>query len=134
MVIMEMVRTLIHDGKIVSTKLSGTFDAKTFLQLSLDTYALPHQERILAYLWDWNDVDMADGSTEQLRALVQRRQEMRAEMADPKPAIYVTSNDLVFGLLRMGELADTKAGTDYSIFVYKTIEEAQAKIDEILGR
>jgi hypothetical protein len=129
---MDIVRNLAFDDRVVSTKLSGTFDGKYFFSLALETYSLPNQEKIKAYLWDFDEVNFPHWSKEEMEELIQKRGEIRTDMEDMKPAIYIAAKDDTFGILRMQQLADPMAGKKYPIYVFRTLEEATPRIEEIL--
>jgi len=131
---MDMTRTLIFDEQIVATKLTGLFDGMRFVELAVETYLLPDQERIRAYLWDFDEVDFSLWSEDEMARLIRARGEMRDLTSDMKPAIYLAAGDINFGIMRMQELGDPNSGKNYPIYVFRNLEEAGKTIDGILGQ
>jgi hypothetical protein len=116
------------DANLIIHRISGEFGVQEFRTTTSEELGHPEFRPGMDALWDFTQADISKVTSDDVRTMVQRMQQVSRQRGSGYRIAIVAPDDLTFGLSRMYEAQS--AGLDREIRVFRDEKEALAWLAE----
>ena len=125
---MEISFQVAQDKSFATVTIQGKFDLDAFKDFYKKMVSHPDFSSGMSVIWDTRQADISQISQDDMRVISSHIAQLTKERGEGKGALVV-SDDISFGVSRMGEMMTEKSVT-VTVRVFRSMEDAEKWINE----